>query len=576
MKNLKLTEIISINNELSSKIGSVKPYNIKILHNVTCNQITHVLTYALRQENINPIISFGTFDNIVQDSYQPIDDQMVVVMCDIVGILVKQEQFIESASDEQIEELIINITDQYDVVNNNLRSVPAVVWNTLTCSVVNLNATGSTKLQTLVCRINAYFEEHKLKNVTLIDITAVMQQVGLDNAVDRRMLYSSKSPYSLCFWKQYAQVLASVIFRFSGKLKKAIIFDCDNTLWSGILGEDGAEHIDMNAHSKVGQIFNAVQNIAVWLSNNGVIIGLCSKNNEQDVNDVIDNHSDMILRDKHIVIKKINWNDKASNLREIASTLNIGLDSLLFVDDSSFEINLVGEQLPQVRTMQVPSALEQYPAQLMELINTYFHITGSQSDIEKTNQYKVQTQREQSKPQFNSVDDYLKSLDIKIKISVNDLDVAERIAQLTQKTNQFNLTTKRYTQTQIEDFMSSDSYIVYSVSVSDKFGDMGLTAVVIVSLGERSASIDSFLMSCRVMGRNVEFAIMNQLVAIMGKKGVVEISGAYVKTAKNKPTEDFYCTCGFNMQTSNDERREYILKTKEYKPLNVNYITINV
>lgn len=576
MKNLKLTEIISINNELSQKVSSLKPYNIRILHNITCNQISQVLTYVLRQENINPIINFGGFDNIVQDSYSQINDEIVVVIYDIVGVLVKKEQFVENFSDQHIEEIISNIIAEYDLINSNLRSVPAVVWNTMTASVINLNSTANTKLQTIVCRINAYFEEHKSKNVTLIDITAVMQQVGLDNAVDRRMLYSSKSPYSLCFWKQYTEALASVIFRFSGKLKKALIFDCDNTLWRGILGEDGAEHIDMNAQSKTGQIFNAVQNIAVWLSNNGVIVGLCSKNNEQDVNNVIDTHPDMILREKYIVIKKIDWNDKASNLREIASTLNIGLDSLLFVDDSSFEINLVKEQLPQVLTMQVPSALEQYPTQLMELVNRYFHITGSQSDIEKTNQYKIQTRREQSKQQFNSIDDYLESLGIKIKITVDDLDVAERVAQLTQKTNQFNLTTKRYTQTQIEDFMSSNQHIVCSVSVSDKFGDMGLTAVVIISLCEYSANIDSFLMSCRVMGRNVEFAIMNQLIAMIGNKGIATINGTYVKTAKNKPTENFYCACGFNMQLSNDERREYVIETKEYKPLNVNYITINI
>ena len=438
-----MTEIIALNNKLASAVSQVKPYNIKIFYNVTCNQVVQPIIYSLRSEGINPVVTLGGFDNLVQDSYQADNQQLVVVMYDIVGVLMKREEFVENLSDSQIEQLIADILAEYDLINNNLHATPAVVWNTVTSAVVNLNPTAETKLKFIVDRINAYFADNKPKNVTLINLNDILLQVGIENAVDRRMLYSSKIPYSFVFWKYYASYLASIVFRFTGKLKKVLVFDCDNTLWKGILGEDGLSGIDMNAHSKVGQIFNSVQQIAKWLSGHGVIVGLCSKNNLNDVQEVLDKHPDMVLRDENIVIKKVNWNDKASNLREIAIELNVGIDSIVFVDDSEFEISLINDQLPQVKTFQVPSNLEQYPRYLLTLINQYFYITEAKADLEKTSQYKAQVQRVQSRQVFGSIEDYLKSLDIRMKIKINSIEESERIAQLTQKTNQFNLTDRK-------------------------------------------------------------------------------------------------------------------------------------
>lgn len=577
MRNLKLTEIIALNNELAPKIASIKPLCIKILHNITCNQVAQVLTCDLRREGLNPRVLMGGFDNVVQDSYSLSDDnlQMVIVMYDIVGVLIKRKEFVESLSQDQAEQLVKDICGEYDMVNHNLHEVPAVVWNTFTEAIVNFNPVSSSKLKWVVDSVNEYFKQNRPKNVTLIDIEQVLMQVGLDAAIDRRMLYSSKAPYSLTFWKEYATYLSAVVFRISGKLKKALILDCDNTLWKGILGEDGGEGIDMNSQSKTGQIFNQVQTIVHWLAQNGIIVGLCSKNNPQDVQIIIDSHPDMLLRDENIVIKKVNWNDKATNLIEIASELNIGIDSLVFVDDSSFEINLVREQLPMVTTLQVPMALEQYPHNLLELINRYFYITGAQADVEKTRQYKAQAQRLEARESFVSIEDYLCSLGIHVELKTNDMSQSERIAQLTQKTNQFNLTTKRYTQSQIEHMMINyKKYTVYSASVGDKFGDTGLTAVIIVIHNNLSSIVDSFLMSCRIMGRNIEYAIMNRVVEDLADQGIEHIQAEYLKTTKNQPVEAFYDACGFTLEKIADEKKEYLLSVGNFKPSQVNYIKI--
>lgn len=575
MKDLKLTEIIAQNNKSAPEVSQMKPYRIKVLSNVTCHQVVQPILYSLRSEGINPVVSLGGFDNIVQDSYQCGDQQVVVVMYDIAGILLKREDFAENLPDAQTERLITDILAEYDLINHNLHAIPAVVWNTMTSAVVNLNPVAETKLKIITDRINACFAENKPKNVTFIHLNDILLQVGIENAVDRRMLYSSKAPYSFVFWKYYAHSLASILFRFTGKLKKVLVFDCDNTLWKGILGEDGISGIDMNAHSKVGQIFNSVQQMAKWLSEHGVIIGLCSKNNPNDVQEVLDEHPDMVLRDGNIVIKKINWNDKASNLREIAAELNVGIDSIVFVDDSVFEIHLINEQLPQVKTFQVPVSIEQYPSELLSLINQYFYITGTKADLEKTSQYKAQVQRAQARQVFGSIEDYLQSLDIRITIKMNHLQESDRIAQLTQKTNQFNLTTQRYTPSQIEEFINQHStYKVYSVSVEDEFGEMGLTAVAIVRCKQEVACIDTFLMSCRIMGRNIEFAFMDYIIGDLKNQNIVTVNAAYLKTPKNSPVENFYDNCGFPCTDCMNDEKKYSLAIEKYKPLDISYIKI--
>ena len=271
-----------------------------------------------------------------------------------------------------------------------------------------------------------------------MDINITHSKVGLTNAFDFRMFYLSKALYTISFWKEYVYEVSSIVYKNTGKLKKAIIFDCDNTLWHGILGEDGMTGIDMSAESKIGQIHNKVQQIAIWLSKQGVLVGLCSKNNPGDVEKVLDEHQDMRLTKKHIVISKVNWQDKATNLRAISKELNIGLDSLVFIDDSSFEINLIKEQIPEILTMQVPTtALHDYPSQLLQLIERNFYLSGNKSDIEKTEQYKNQSYREEEKEKHHSIEEYLSSIELEVAIKVDDISEISRITQLTQKTNQF-------------------------------------------------------------------------------------------------------------------------------------------
>ncbi len=574
MENLKYSEILKQNVLLAKEVDDVTPYRINILSNIICNQVKDVLAYNLRKSKLNPIIKFGDYDNIIQDSYNCKDVQLVVVHYDLLNFIDKHADFIEDFTEEQISSLFNTIKSEIDLVLDNLRLVPAVVFNTFSSIAIYSNAVRPSKTELLSKNLNEYLYSKKETNLQLLDVNLTIAKVGVANTFDFRMFFLSKTLYTIAFWKEYVYELSSIIFRFTGLLKKAIIFDCDNTLWKGILGEDGMTGIDMSSQSKIGQMYNKVQQLAVWLSNQGVIIGLCSKNNPEDVDAVLKEHPDMKLTKENIVISKVNWQDKSTNLREIAKELNIGLNSLVFVDDSSFEINLIKDQIPEILTLHVPTAIYDYPSQLLKLVNRHFYLSGDTVDVEKTKQYKSQSLRNEEKVKYQSIEDYLASTEIEITIKENDLTQIPRIAQITQKTNQFNLTTKRYTENQIELFMSNKNDTIFSVSVKDKFGDSGLTAAIIVNKNNHTVNIDSFIMSCRIMGRNIEKAIMNYFVNKCKQNGVDEITAAFFPTIKNKPVSHFYEDSGFQIVKEVAYNKFYKLLVADYNEHEVDYIKI--
>lgn len=575
MKELKYSEILKANNLLKKQVEMQKPYQIKVLSNITCNQMGATLSYHLFQQGVNASITFGNYDNIVQDSFQTENLNLVIVHYELLNVVGKTDCYVEDFSEDQIEDIAGSLEDELGMILNNLSNVPCVLFDSFTAKTLNISSLRNNKFAHLAERLNRFVAENKAKNTYLIDIDAIIGKIGEEYSFDKKLYLLSKTLYTIDFWKEYTYAVSPVLLKVTGKAKKAIIFDCDNTLWNGILGEDGFDGIDMSAHSKIGSIYHEVQNMAVWLSKHGVLVGLCSKNNPGDVAEVIEKHPDMTLKNDNIVVSEVNWNDKASNLRVIAEELNIGIDSLVFVDDSDFEINLIREQLPQVVCMQVPAAIFDYPKQLAEIINTYFYFSDSKADLDKTNQYKQQAQRNQSKRQFGDIESYLKSLEMEVTFHVNDVSEVERVAQLTQKTNQLNLCTNRYTDAQIESIKDSTKQSYISLSVKDKFGDSGLTGVAIVSFTKGKGEINDFLMSCRVMGRNIEFVFIDYIINYLKSKGCDSVAAQYIPTMKNKPVSDFYDKVGLIMEGESDGIKNYYINVNDYKSKSINYIKVN-
>lgn len=328
--------------------------------------------------------------------------------------------------------------------------------------------------------------------------------------------------------------------------KKCLVLDLDNTLWGGVLGEDGMEAIQVDGDYP-GKAYHYWQEGLKELEHNGVILAICSKNNQTDV-EAFFAAREMPLSLKDFACTRINWNDKATNIREIAQDLNIGLDSMVFVDDNPTERELIRQQLPMVSVPEWPSQPYELPMFYARLVNDFFSVyTLTDEDKKKTEQYRQNANRAQAQAQFTDMEDFLRSLEMKLTIAPATDVTIPRIAQMTQKTNQFNLTTKRYTEDDIRSLVAKGAKI-WTLAVEDRFGDNGITGLMIL-IPESGWNIDTLLMSCRVLGKGIEEVFFKTVIGRY--KGA--LTAQYIPTAKNGQVADFYERMGLKLERMNDD-----------------------
>ena len=336
------------------------------------------------------------------------------------------------------------------------------------------------------------------------------------------------------------------------KRRKCLVLDLDGTLWGGILGEDGMEGIQVGGDYP-GKAFHYFQEALKELAATGVILTVCSKNNEGDVMEVWEKHPFLTLRKNDFAAWRINWNDKAEGIREIAAELNIGLDSMVFVDDNPAERELVRQALPMVAVPEFPEQPYCLPTFFEELVSRWFRVYSlTEEDRHKTEQNKANAARKQAQAGFEDFDKYIESLCIKLDIREADEFSIQRVAQMTQKTNQFNLTTKRYDESAIRQ-MGERGCRIFTLAVSDKFGDSGISGCAIVDGDE----IDTLLLSCRVLGRKIEFNFISQILQMLKESGLDAVKASYVPTAKNGQTACFYEKCGFSLISEENGVKRY-------------------
>ena len=575
MKDLKFFEIIKLNKELASSLKT-DIYKISIISNVIINQLKEIIEYNLRLEGINAVANVGDYDNVIQDSIKFVNSNLVLVFWELCNLSEGIYYSIDSYNEVQLKEFTENKKAEIDLVIDNLKNTPLVLFNEFSSSPFTNNYPENSNYDILMNDLNCYLRSQITSNIKLININKIYIENSIEDSIDFRYFYSSKAFYTTSFFRSYAELVKPFILSVVGKSKKVLIFDCDNTLWNGILGEDGFENLEMSSSSKKGVYFNEVQKIAISLNKKGVLLGLCSKNNEIDVQNVIDKHPDFLISNNIIIIKKINWLDKASNIREISEELNVGLDSIVFVDDSPFEVEYVKSQLPQVTVIQVPKILSDYPKIINKASQLFYNISFSKEDVSKTEMYQQNINRKSLEKKFKNIDDFLTSLEIKVNVIENDFSNIPRISQLTQKTNQFNLTTHRYTENEINGFMLSNEYLVYSFEVSDKFGDNGITGLSILKINDKDCIIDTFLMSCRIIGRKIELAFVNLLIENLKEKGFTSARASYIKSQKNKQVKDFYLNFNFKETSVEDQKTYYKLDINNFKSNNIKYIEINL
>ena len=406
-------------------------------------------------------------------------------------------------------------------------------------------------------------------NIRIIHISDFFNNYSIKDLIDWKYYFIAQIPLnpklSIAFMKWFQRQIEIIEL----KRKKCIVLDLDNTLWGGILGEDGIEGIKIG-EGYPGKVFQMFQKFILELNKNGIIISICSKNNENDVLEVIEKHPNQILMKEDIIAYRINWNNKADNIAELAKELNIGLDSMVFIDDNPSERELIKQALPMVEVPNFPDHIYLYPEFMKQLVDNYFSTYKlTDEDLNKNQQYKENARRFQFKTQFSDFESYLKSLLIELTVeSISKFNIT-RFAQMTQKTNQFNLTTHRYTESDIQS-IAKDGGWVYGLRVIDKFGDNGLTALAIIRMSEKKTFLDTYLMSCRVLGKNIEFAFLAYLLNKLKSFGIKEVSAEYIKSTKNIMAIDFFDKMGFSIVSQNITTKFYMLDLNsfEYKQSN--------
>jgi FkbH-like protein len=571
---MKYTEILQRNKALSGIFQGDK-FRIAIISNVTVSQLKDVLELTLREKGINAEVEIADFDSIVQESLRFSDANAVLLFWELVNLVDGFQSKVYIQNKEEINLLKSKVESEIDIVLKNLKKVPLVLINSFSATILDNSPISYGPLQELADYFNKILKSSLSGNQVMVNVESIFVMLGIDHSRDIRQFQAAKTLYSVDFFRKYCEAIRPAFLSSNGKAKKVLVMDCDNTLWGGIIGEDGESGLLMSDATNKGKIFKEVQTLLLGMKNDGVLLALCSKNNEQDVINVLKGHPDILITERDIVSKKINWNDKASNLIEMAKELNLGLDSFVFVDDSSFEIGLIKKKLPEVEAIQVPSNLSEYPLIIKELKSLFFSLSSTDEDKSKTTMYLQERKRKELQTTFETIDDYLTSLGLSISLLWNEEISVPRAAQLTQKTNQFNLTTQRYTEADIDRILNDPRYEIALIQVKDAYGDYGITGMVIVELDGFEAKIENLLLSCRVIGRNIELAFFDQLVDFLRKKEIRIIHGLYYSTAKNKQVESFYDKLGFNLVFSENGIKKYFIEMDQYKTNNLPYIKID-
>ena len=347
---MNLSEIIKRNSDFKKSMSI--DYKVGILSNITINQLKHYLEFDLRINNIGCECIFGDYDNILQEAKKFSNFDCNIIFWELSNIFQGSNYMIEIFDSKKNNEILDDLKTKLSYVVKELEDSPLVIFNLFSTS--NFGVTFNSKLNDFCFSINEYLKHIAPDNFILINTDNIFKKISFDDSLDYRNYYNAKAPYRNNFFKNYSKKISQILLSNEGKSKKVLVFDCDNTLWKGIVGEDGVEGIQCTNDSAVGSVFREVQGIAKKLANDGILICLCSKNNFEDVQEVFETKGKMLLNEKDIVLKKVNWNNKVSNLVEIATELNVGIDSFVFVDDSDFEVNLVKQSLPDVKVLQVP------------------------------------------------------------------------------------------------------------------------------------------------------------------------------------------------------------------------------
>jgi FkbH-like protein len=386
----------------------------------------------------------------------------------------------------------------------------------------------------------------RLKGLFLADFNSTINQAGLRNSFDPKMFITADMVFNLDILPSLVRDLHDIIQAIEGRFKKCLILDLDNTIWGGVIGDDGMEGIQIGELG-LGKAFTGLQSWVKELKNRGILLAVCSKNTEQVAKEPFESHPDMILRLSDIAVFVANWENKVDNIRNIQQILNISFDSMVFLDDNPFEREMVKQAIPGITVPDLPEDPAEYLSFLRE--SSLFEIAShTEEDSERTAQYQIEAKRAVLQKSFSNEEEFLESLQMKSEVKPFDRFTIPRIAQLSQRSNQFNLRTVRYTQEEIEKIAFSENYFTIAFSLQDNLGDHGLISAIILEKRGQELFINTWIMSCRVLKRGMEHFVLNSIVALARNDGFTKLIGEYIPTPKNGMVKNHYAGLGFQRE----------------------------
>jgi FkbH-like protein len=552
----KLGRAIETARKASLSLAPLAPFRLGLLGNGTLDLIVPALVATAARHGIALECIRSGYDQFLQDALLPESDinrsrpDAVLLALDHRGLSLQISPGNEVAAKRTVESAFNLLNTVRDGIHHN--SGVACILQTLAPPPERLfgsleRALPGTSRQ-LIDEINRHITQVAFtSDDMLVDVAGLAETVGLADWHSPALWNLAKLPFADAYVPLYADHILRVIGAMRGKSRRCLVLDLDNTLWGGVVGDDGLEGIKIAQGDAIGEAHLSLQQLALSLRERGVVLAVSSKNTDSVARRPFNEHPDMLLKENHFAVFQANWNDKATNIRAIADELSLGLESMVFLDDNPVERELVRQELPEVAVPELDDDPANY-ARILTAAGYFELIRFSDEDRKRAEMYQDNARRLELLKQTTDIDSYLRSLEMRIVFSTFDRNTRARVAQLINKSNQFNLTTRRYTEAEVAQVETDPTAMTLHARLIDKFGDNGIICVIICRQIDqpKTWTIDTWLMSCRVLGRRVEQMVLSEIIRRARQCDIRKLVGIYRPTERNDMVREHYQKLGFS------------------------------
>ncbi len=571
-------------NNVAKKLKDFQDFDSSSLIPIKLGIVSNSTTDFLTSGIISTGLRYGFHIDIIQTDFNQVaqvafDDNSIIKTADVDAILLSIDHnglpFPTDPGIKEDDEAIAKKCFEYitNIVSSlQTKTSQKIIVQNIVTPMENIYGSYERRLsgtkKSIISKINLMLDELNKTNVYILDINSLASNVGIFNWYDPKYWNVAKVAFSMKYIPIFSEYVCRILSSSLGRSRRVLVLDLDNTCWGGVIGDDGIDGILIGHGDPTAEAHLAIQKLALELRARGIVLAVSSKNEENIALEPFKSHPDMVLKEDHIAVFHANWKDKASNIRQISEKLSLGLDSFVFLDDNPAERMQVRSELPQVAVPELPDDPAVYPSILVSA--GYFEAVGfSDEDSKRADFYSANLKREAISSNASNMEEYLQSLNMEVIFNNFDEIGRPRIFQLISKSNQFNLTTKRYTENEITKFQNDDNFFTRQIRLTDCFGDNGMISVLICKKDKNDWLIDTWLMSCRVLERKVEYAVLDHIVKSAKNSNIKKLKGLYIPTERNVIVKDHYKKLGFSLCDKTDIQEIWELSLSEYEPIDL-------